>query len=257
MLKVSDGQFSRLDQQQSALFLEDLCAFLTVHDPFHARVLGVEGMRAYSAVVLERAQAQGFTQKSTVKLFGQTMMYLGTYFDADPALDWVPSIIEMPLDSVTTQTNRANALREGVLLHLKRISGERGEYLSQFLSCCRTALEQDLTELDKIDATEFIAQSYPEKFADFPDGSFELYTRIASKTCLDAGMTHSGSQLVLLCLMSVYGYGVYSDPLFPWLHNLLQRAPELEAPDATLQRLTRKFINEVIAHLEHSSGRKV
>lgn len=132
MLTINEGQLTSLSQQQSHSFIEELNVFLREKDPFHAAAIGDEGLRAFSQLVIERARFHQFTQKSTVKLFGQMMMYLGTYFDTDPALPWAALTLQQPQDSVTTQTNRANLLREELCGIWKRLVGVRADIFSCF-----------------------------------------------------------------------------------------------------------------------------
>lgn len=117
-------------------------------------------------------------------------------------------------------------------------------------------LESELGSLTERDLAEFVERHYPEKYSNFPAGVLGQYVRIARSIADQATLKQDVSSLTILCLMVVYGYGVCSDPLFPWLQKFLQKAPDMDNPDALLQRLAQKFLGEIATYVDSRAKRR-
>ena len=230
-------------------FINELLIYFKEKDTFHANVIGDEGLKEVISLGIDKAKIYGLTRKSPVKLYIHMMLYLGSYFDEDPLLSWARDILKSS-EFDGWQLQKANTLRSGFIDYLETVSGKKGEYLQSFMRACQEKMNKTEENISQKAMLSFIKTSYPQKYHYL---GFELLLRLINHCdhlCTKNGFHSERSVLFLVCLRLVYGARMIDDPLFPWMKNVFEADTEKNNKDALFQKVTSKFLTEIIQYIE-------
>ncbi len=220
---IRDRQIEALRPLGEAGYARSAADYLTRYDPVLSIAAGREALEQASRQGLEAARRHGLTSGPALQLYLEVMMSLGSGFDTDPQYRWLGPFLEQRKD--VGPVERARFLHFHARAYLSRACGPEREL-------ARAALEKARDFLAKADSARVEAQPaevlrwlHPEK-ADFVDPAALSSLLVAAQTAASsAGFPMPQGTNLLLILMFLFGAGVGSDPLLPWVGRAL-RGPD-------------------------------
>lgn len=249
LFEMPASQVEALKRQAVNRDVEDLAEELCAFDPLHTKAIGRDGMRNVARLAVERARPHGLTQKSTVLMFAKSMLQLGSFFDTDPGLTWAQAGLNLPLNTVTTQVDRANRLRSDLFAYLYDVVGAEGENNAIFRNKMRMLIEDKSEVASRKTLIEYLLDAHPKRCEKLPEGALDHYISQAHSLCSDHGMKEGLSRLILSALMLVFGHGIAKDPLLPWLGKLFAKLEPGDDADEALRLLVVRFLDGLEADL--------
>lgn len=242
MFALDNATKLQMKEKRVDAFVHDCIAKLKIQDPFHTQSAGDAAVEATVRLGLARGRKYGITATSSVTLYIQIMILLGSYFDVDPMYPWAAERLNHPQEG-DTQTDTMNRLRDDMLDTVRRTSGENGEISLAVLSRVDKFLSQ---ETPKVIATpemvkEHIAKLCPERVTCM--GS-EALDHVITNVMAEAELARvAGLQAVVaMALLSViYGFRVFDDPFYGWARDVLTKARIHNTPDRLVLRVGQTF----------------
>ena len=229
-------------------YVDSLIEYFKEKDPFHAQAIGDQGMREVIQLGINNTAHYGLNQKSTVKVYIHTMLYLGSYFDTDPLLPWARQIL---IDKeLGDQLNKTDALRNRLLDYLKAACGKKGEHLQNFMYACQKQLSDSQPQVSEAFIRYFIQTQYPQKYQLVGEAFLGKLIGNTHYICQSYGLYEKTSLLYLCCLRLVYGTKITEDPLFPWLAAVLNKEYDKHQKDKVFAKVVKQFFNQVIDYVE-------
>jgi hypothetical protein len=245
MLIIRDAQLQALSDAARRRFEDELVAHTREFAPRLFDLRGEACMRGVVRDGMARARTAGFVERGPVRFWVELMLAFGRDWDTDPQLAWA----RPPLaDRESPPLARAQALYLAMNDYLDDVEGEGKQFA---LAALRRVAERDWDDVVAHGAPagllSSIAELYPEKAARVGREGLERIADAAERATVVHGLDQAGAQALLGGLMFGFGYGVLTDPLYPWV------GATLAAADAAsrARRLTAKTRTYVQAMLEH------
>lgn len=201
---------------------EDVLSHLWKRYPQHCVVLTDPRSRRAIDVGIARAGLHGFREAADVRPFVSLMVFLGSYFDEDPQLQWAGESLRR-----SAGESRASAMA-GLLgettERMEPIVGSSGEYYRRALAWAETR------RFDSIAATydesddglrALLGQLHRRKYDTLSDHSVEQLIRTARSSALQYGLLMPPGTVVYLALMFLLGSAFDRDPFHPWAGETL------------------------------------
>ena len=204
-------------------FADEMVDHLGAFSPPHLATLGKGGMRTVVQQGIDRAAGHGFTLRGPVRLYLESMLSFGSDFDADPQYPWAGEILAAaePAD----QMERAEILYEKILDYRERVVGPDDAYLRAALRKINLFIAQasPLFSGNTVPGLlEEISNLYPQKTADLGRSGLEELIGLGIEQAQRHCLASNRGYLLVTMLMLVLGCGFASDPLYPWVVDVLE-----------------------------------
>jgi hypothetical protein len=234
MLVVRDKQMAAMGAQR---FAREMTAHLRRFSGPLCRTLGDEQLGDAVRCGIASARAIGFTFRGPARLYLELMLLFGSHFSTDPQYSWLAE--PLASDSASDQMTRAARLHKRSVAYWKAVAGPDDAYAFAALDNARRLIRQHpvLSERPLAgDAGRLIASVYPQKAAHVrADAANALVTR-AMATARVHRLPAVRGATVLLVLALVLGHRCSDDPLYPWIGQALEAAPQASG-EAAVQLL--------------------
>lgn len=250
MIVLNDAVRARLRMSKVDAFVAECTAKLKQMDPFHTKTAGDAAVEETVRLGLARGRKYGITETSSVTLYAQIMVLLGSFFDIDPMYPWAGEWLNAPRDG-DTQTDTMNRLRGGLINTLGKISGPDGAGSLAFLSRMDSFLTDPAPDVAvTADTIQMLATRLCPERAELggPDAIAAIVTN-AMREADAARVTALKPVTSMAVLGVVYGLHVFDDPLHQWARDTLDKAKEHATPNQLVLRAGRVFFARSKAHV--------
>ncbi|TVQ93806.1 MAG: hypothetical protein EA400_01905 [Chromatiaceae bacterium] len=253
MLQMRREQMDAFGAAARRGFEQQMLVHLAEFSPPLFRAVGPEPLRLAIRLGMERAAGYGFTTRGPVRLWLESALLFGSFFDTDPQY---PQIGALLADAdQAPEMARAERLYAWIKDYRARVAGPDDAYTLRALGNLAALARQPLDWPPEHVVPALLAEittAYPEK-ADFVGQ--EALTALIRKAMAGARAQHftnSRGMALVLVLMLAFGHGCGADPLYPWIARTL-RDPVITDPAARAQRLEKKaltWLRHVLTHFD-------
>lgn len=245
VLVIREEQMETFRLAARRAFEEEMLTHLAGFSPYLVRSAGAESLRRAIRFGIEQAQSHGLTSRGPVRLYLESMLLFGWRFDSDPQYPWARTILAG--QAAGAQMEAAKALYDKVVDYRAKVAGPDDTYTLAALARIIPLYHQSfpLPEIDLGSAIlNLIEYIYPQKAAYVGRAGLEEMIRSGMLGARRQGFTTPRGAVLVTGLMLMFGHRCGSDPLHPWIQEVLQdqetpepadRAKRLEA--ATMVRL--------------------
>jgi hypothetical protein len=245
--------------RRSAVYQFDceMVEHLQTYAPDLSQVLGEEGVRRVIQLGRERGSKYGFTNRGPVRLYIELMFSLGSDFDSDPQLPWAGELLQQGGRGRDQMTD-AQELYSAAVGYFDEVMGPHDWYAIEALERYDRLTPERFRRLpggfeERIMAS--LRAFYPEKYARSRPGLHTVINR-GIKAATGYSATGERAPLLFIVLMFIFGHGILTDPLYPWVAATLND-PRVEHPDDRIQRLQRTaeiYLARMLEHLAVNAG---
>ena len=228
-------------------FEDEMVEHLAAFSPPLFSAAGAEQLRKAIRLGMQRAGGYGFTFRGPVRLYLESMLLFGAYFDTDPQYPWAARILSSQESG--PQMRRAEELYEAVRDYRRAVAGPEDAHTLRALHNVRAfaaqpqgAASQDLAS----DLLKEIALIYPEKAAYVGSEGLGALVRKGIEGARVQRFSSDRGMTLVVVLMFAFGHGCGADPLYPWISRTL-RDPAITDAAARAKRLEKK----ALTWLEH------
>ncbi|MEZ5580595.1 MAG: hypothetical protein R3F40_14970 [Candidatus Competibacteraceae bacterium] len=256
MLVIRKSQVKVFEQVAVQRFEAGLLDHLRTFFPEQAAALGTAQLGKVVRYGLQRAESRGLRTERGLYLYLALMFMLGSAFDEDPQLAWMPPLqppappppaeepqqATPPVEAAPTPTTvpppeetepapppetpdtRIVPLYEQAMAFLDRTAGPDNEFLRHTLSVLRhpQVFEGLPTAPSFGHRVLLLLQTLaPEKYKALGDGALRALVRSGYEAAKYHGVTTESGMMNYLALAFVLGSGFDRDPLYPWAAAVL------------------------------------
>ncbi len=247
MLVLRKSQMKVFEQVAVQRFEAGLLEHLRTFFPEQAAALGSTQLGRVVRYGLERAESRGLHTERGIYLYLALMFVLGSAFDEDPQLAWMPplqppapppgeepqqsesqievaSVPAATARSLETPDTRIVPLYEQAMAFLDRAAGPDNEFLRQTLNVLRhPQVFEGLPAAPSFGhrALLLLQTLAPEKYKALGQGALRALVRSGYETAKRHGVTTEPGMMNYLALAFVLGSGFDRDPLYPWASAVL------------------------------------
>jgi hypothetical protein len=257
MLVIRKSQMKVFEQVAVQRFEAGLLDHLRTFFPEQAAALGTAQLGKVVRYGLQRAESRGLRTERGLYLYLALMFMLGSAFDEDPQLAWMPPLqppappplpaeepqqatppVEAaptpatvpppeetePAPPPETPDTRIVPLYEQAMAFLDRTAGPDNEFLRHTLSVLRhpQVFEGLPTAPSFGHRVLLLLQTLaPEKYKALGDGALRALVRSGYEAAKYHGVTTESGMMNYLALAFVLGSGFDRDPLYPWAAAVL------------------------------------
>lgn len=213
----------KFSQKQIAIHdRERWIAHLAEFSPAKFKEAGTHGVRALVGQILPRCQTYGLRRWDSVRLFLETSVLLGSFFDSDPQYQWATRILTDP--ALQTGECRAERLFQCLQSYLFLVVGDKRQLQ---LAALDRALNLDVAHLQghawlPSHAVQLINHLYPEKVSFAGGDAIEQSVSGSDKDAADLIADSSKSAYLVAGMRIAFGRGFFRDPMIPWASQLLK-----------------------------------
>ncbi|QQS55190.1 MAG: hypothetical protein IPM89_05075 [Candidatus Competibacteraceae bacterium] len=258
MLVIRKSQMKVFEQVAVQRFEAGLLAHLQAFFPEQAAALGTAQLGKVVRYGLQRAESRGLQTERGLYLYLALMFMLGSAFDEDPQLAWMPPLqppappppaeepqqAAPPAEAVPTPAptavpppeetepapppetpdTRIVPLYEQAMAFLDRTVGPDNEFLRQTLSVLRhPQVFEGLPNAPSFGHRVLLLLQTlaPEKYKALGEGTLRAVVRSGYEAAKYYGVTTEPGMMSYLALAFVLGSGFDRDPLYPWAAAVL------------------------------------
>jgi hypothetical protein len=249
MLQIRREQMDVFRAAARQSFEDEMVLHLSEFSPSLAKTLRVEQLHDVVRLGMERAAGYGFDHRGPVRLFLESMLLFGSYFDTDPQYPWAAEILT---DAGTPQTVRARQLYLRVMDYQERVAGPDDTYAAAALRNIRAFAARPLnfspTELVPAMLHE-LELIYPEKVSYVGADALSVMIRRGGQGARNVRFYSPRATALVIVLMLAFGHRCGADPLYPWIANTLRddRAQDPEAKAGHLEKKALIWLDHVLA----------
>jgi hypothetical protein len=233
-------------------FEDEMVQHLVQFAPGNARVIGESGIRTVVQLGLKRARGYGFTYRGPLRFYLESMISFGSYFDTDPQLPWAAEILNDR--SSADEMQRAGRLYDQTHGYYQEVMGPDNSYgieaVRRIVASQPEAFTGGGAFKDRV--LRGLAYMYPQKSAYIGDIVCRLLISRGAEAAAGYKITSEPGVGLLIGLMFGFGYGVLTDPLYPWVERTLTDTLVVR-PDDRAARLYDKvkiYLRRVLANVE-------
>ncbi len=250
MLVIRKSQMKVFEQVAAQRFEAGLLDHLRTFFPEHAAALGATQLGRVVRYGMQRAESRGLQTERGLYLYLALMFMLGSAFDEDPQLTWMPPLqppapppteepqqpesqMEAapapatvpppeetePAPPPETPDTRIVPLYEQAMTFLDRTVGPDNEFLRQTLNVLRhPRVFEGLPAAPSFGHRVLLLLQTlaPEKYKALGEGALRALVRSGYEAVKHHGVTTESGMMNYLALVFVLGSGFDRDPLYPW-----------------------------------------
>jgi hypothetical protein len=236
-MRISGRQLEAIAQAMALESFEgEMMASLRARTPWHAAVLGDNGLRRAIRVGVRRAAVYGVTNVGFLRTYVELMFELGGLFDTDPLLPWAGRALRDA--GVEGEAARMDRLYEGAVDYLRAVAGRQAR---ASLDRIQAMLGEDISAerlLAEETALDAMWKAHPTFSAYVGNGPLRDLVRRGPSDAVRLGLGTAGGAALVVAMSFVLGHGFAEDPLYPWIRATLEDA-SLATPEARVTRLRR------------------
>jgi hypothetical protein len=255
MITIRDEMMRIFEEAALRAFEDEMVRHLERSDPGLCEVPGEAAVRRVIRLGVERAKGYGLTDRGPVRLYIELMVLLGSHFDTDPLLPWARAILDDP--SIRNQGSRANRLYERATAYFHEVAGPDDEYLiDAMLRIHRAAAEvlpplgPDLEEA----ALTRLSSIYPEKCESVGEPALRALIRRGPELARHHSAGTDLGVALFIALPFALGHGFATDPLYPWISEVLNDplVTEISRRAERLKARAMGYLGRLLDDLEQS-----
>ncbi len=243
---IRSGQMDVLSDDALRRFEQQLVEELRQFAPWHAEILGAEGLLNCVRYAEKHAEPYGFTNRGPIRLYLQSMFLLGSDFDTDPSLPWAAQILND--SSIHDQTTRAARLYEALNAYTAAVAGPDNEYAKEALRRASdelTEFPQDVGASQDGLVLQKLQYVYPRRCEYAGEEAVSKLILEANAAAARRNLVSARAGLLFSGLMLALGHGFQTDPHLPWIQKTLGD------PSLTEARLIERLLARVKLYLQH------
>ncbi len=243
---IRSGQMEVLSDDAHRKFERQLVEELRRFAPWHAEILGADGLLKCVRYAEKHAEPYGFTNRGPIRLYLQSMFLLGSDFDTDPTLPWAAQVLND--SSIHDQTTRSGRLYEALNAYTAAVAGPNNEYAKEALRRASDELAEFPEEVgDGLDGLVFqkLQHVYPRRCEYAGEAAVSKLIAEAKAAAVLRGLVTARASLLFSGLMLALGHGFQTDPHLPWIQKTLGD------PSLTEARLIERLLARVGLYLQH------
>jgi hypothetical protein len=250
MLKVRAEQMQAFERSAWRAFEDEMIAHSKDFAPTLCTVIGDAQVRLAVRHMIARAGTYNLTLRGPIRLCVELMFLCGSAFDTDPQYPGFGDCLR----SSNSEMRRADQLQAAHNEYLEAVAGpdniniHNAERAIADYARRPTVVSEPQLEAELIGE---MTRSFPQRTAYIGEAALrELVTEGRQEARKHRFTTPRGQALVVI-LMSAFGHGCTSDPLYPWISQTLTDPMIVDAA-ARADRLERKsltWLEHVLARL--------
>lgn len=219
MLKIHSDQMLVFDQAARLKFEDEMLSHAKTLSPRLCEALGEIRLRAALRLVLDRAQAHGFTNRGPLQLYVELAFLLGSAFDTDPQYESLGGLLRLPVD----QMQRAENMHLFAIDYLDRVCGAENVNVQRAIAEAAAFARNPPTYRNNFvaDLADELIGIFPEKAVFLGEQQLQSLVHAAVALAQQLGLSEPLQQARLAALMFTFGHGCVSDPLRPWIERML------------------------------------
>lgn len=218
ILTLTQLQTDALEQQQKQLLWYEIRDDFYHRFPRKTRSLGKQNVNAFIDLIIKKTSEYQLTRRDQVKQYLELALILGSHFDDDPLLKkWIQESIKKAYKSSSSLIQLKDTLAEPM-------RNSMGDEMSVYRQRLISIMQKNICHLATITNVEhiipFVKSLYPERCAELPVEAIPHLYEKSLPFYLKQGFYSYKSHSLLLSIQLFLGYGVFSDPLYPWVIKL-------------------------------------
>lgn len=218
ILTLTQLQTDALEQQQKQLLWYEIRDDFYHRFPRKTRSLGKQNVNAFIDLIIKKTSEYQLTRRDQVKQYLELALILGSHFDDDPLLKkWIQEPIKKAYKSSSSLIQLKDTLAEPM-------RNSMGDEMSVYRQRLISIMQKNICHLATITNVEhiipFVKSLYPERCAELPVEAIPHLYEKSLPFYLKQGFYSYKSHSLLLSIQLFLGYGVFSDPLYPWVIKL-------------------------------------
>ncbi len=255
-LTLTLTQLNSLYQQKQSQRWQMLRDYFVQRYPKRSRSLGEQQTQLFITLMLDNSGKYGITRNDQTRQYLDLALMLGSYFDSDPMLaPWANVRLKNAAEDVTS----LDLLRDDLAPALQK---SMGNDLSVYLMRLNDLAGRDVDNLTVItheaDIPNVVRGYYPERHEQLAEGTLQRLYHNSLPLYYQFGFFNLTSHSILLSLQLFLGYQVFSDPLYPWVTNLVTEKERVAENNRLRELLSyaKKRINKEIVMVNKSLEKK-
>jgi hypothetical protein len=230
MFRIRPDQVTVFEEAALRNFEDRMVAHLKNFAPNHSKILSEDEMRLVIRHGMKRAESHRFTSERSIRIYTETMLMLGSGFDADPQLPWAAELLND--ETMSEEIERIDRLQDRAWEYVKQIRPDFGHAEEtgpkSFFEQLRRLMQERNEVLQQAAVPEFynrtisaLKQTLPRKC--------ELLGEVSLRRLISSGLELAGSYDIttergcafFVAAMFMLGSGFDKDPQVPWAAKVL------------------------------------
>lgn len=240
MITLKEGQMEAFKINALQKFIDDMVLHSYDFSPELCEYLNDEQLRWALKDTIATAKKYGFTNKGPVQLYIDLSFLFGSFFDTDPLFTNFSVIL---LDN-SNQMFRAEQLHLLTSQYLKKVHGPNNMNIDQamisVINILQAPLPQTKSHLETNILNEF-KNIFPQRADYIGDEILKAFIQRAGELAPKLQLSPVSGHILLVMLMSIFGYGCTQDKLYPWISKTLLNN-KIKDPQVRTERLQRKMV---------------
>ncbi|MEA1933718.1 MAG: hypothetical protein U9N60_04715 [Thermodesulfobacteriota bacterium] len=240
MLIIRKKQMEVFKNPTTDDFLDQMVTHLRKFYPKHCEMLEDSTIKDIIKYGHDRARTYNFDTSRTVGLFTNLMFLLGSRFDIDPQLPWVSEILND--ETMTDAEDRASILYDKAMAYLDTVSGKDNEHLNAALKNIKQKPIRNLSLFGRGDFDRYIHtllhRIFTSKYDYLGKANVQQLIIQGAEEAGNNGLPTPQGAAIYIGMMFILGSGFASDPLYPWVRDILSDK-NLKEPEQLADELQR------------------
>ena len=251
MLTIRKEQVDSLKSIPTTRFQEEMIEHIKEYFPKQYEILGKDKTVNAIQYTLERAKSYKFTTKRNACLYIGLAFMLGSNFDLDPQYPWATNILSDI--SIYHPVKIIDQLDQAALTFLDQTAGINDENFQLSLLRFKNVLAMEYTESSSgrigTDILNLFETNYPQKYAIVGAENLKLLIVQGIQSANYYKLHGNRGTTLYIILSYLFGAGCDTDPLFPWISQILND-DKYQIPEQKTDQLNIKaiiYINKLLA----------
>ncbi|WNG41389.1 hypothetical protein F0U61_52635 [Archangium violaceum] len=227
MFSIPRSMLEGFEQVAFQRYQQGLIFHIREYLPGHATYLSEQQLLRVIQRGCELAEGHGFKTERDLCLYTDLTLMLGSGFDSDPQLEWVPEILKEPV--LVDPRSRMDALWDQAMDYMDHILGPGGVFPKRAYRKDRSQKDRwrrmvgigRLTATDEEALLSYFDDIWPEKARYVGGTALRTLIREGRKTAEGYGIRNGVGQAEFLIHAFLFGHQFHADPQYPWAHDVL------------------------------------
>jgi hypothetical protein len=186
-------------------------------------MLGKNQIRRIVQYGSEKAESYGFVGRQEKCIYINAMMLLGSDFDQDFQLPWMPKLLKENINKEPIE--RVEYVYSEILIYLEHVAGLKNKFMIRAIEKIREIKIQNLIQPSNISfesgINNLLAEIYPEKSKYQGSSVMNELIQNGIKKSKEYGLKSYRNVVVFTTMMFMLGSGFDDDLQFPWATKAL------------------------------------
>jgi hypothetical protein len=247
VLIIREEQMKFFQDPTTDDFLDQMVAHLRKSYAKHCKMLEDSTIKDIIKYGHDCAKTYNFNTRRTVGLFTNLMFLLGSRFDIDPQLAWASEILND--DTMADVEDKASILYNKAMDYLDIVSGKDNEHINAAL---KNVKQEPISDFDLFDRDDFdrymhtlLHRIFTSKYDYLGKAKVQQLIMQGAEEAGHNGLPTLKGAAIYIGMMFILGSGFASDPLYPWVRDILSdenlKEPEQRANE--LQRTAMAYLD--------------